>query len=57
MVCSMIVDASRKWSKCSEEENKSQVIYQLNTMFGVGCKEVPEPISIMIQDWSEEECI
>jgi hypothetical protein len=53
----MIVDASRKWSKCSEEENKRQVIYQLNTMFGAGCKEVPEPISIMIQDWSEEECI
>ncbi len=59
IVCFIVGDSGRAWSKLDDEKKKRQVTEQMQTMFtpGVKDKEVPEPAKIILQDWAKEEWI
>jgi monoamine oxidase len=57
MVCFMVGDNGRKWSRCDHEEKIRQVTEQIKTMFGCKGNVVPPPDKVLLQDWSKEEYI
>lgn len=59
IVCFIVGDSGRAWSKLDDEGKKRQVFEQMRTMFAPGLKgrEVPEPERVILQDWAKEEWI
>ncbi|KAF5026888.1 hypothetical protein F66182_918 [Fusarium sp. NRRL 66182] len=57
ITCFVVSDRGREWSKWSYAERMKIVSAQFNGVFGAAGIQVPEPVNIIIQEWTRQPYI